>query len=286
MLSYITWTFDPSLFHVFGLEVRWYGLMWALGFFLGYMVESRIYKNEGLPSDAMDSLFIYMAIGTLVGARIGHCLFYDFEYYSSHILEIFIPKGGFAGLSSHGGAFGILIALWIFHKRVAQRSYIWVLDRVVIAVSICGACIRMGNLFNHEIYGYPTDLPWAFRFVSNVNAWMGGADPIFTQPSHPTQLYEVTYCLVTFSILLYLYWKTNARKYDGFLFGVFLVCIFLTRFFLEFIKNNQESFEDSMLLNMGQLLSLPFFLYGFYSIYKAGRQWKNDNEKKLVEENK
>lgn len=275
MLSYITWTFDPILFHLAGLEVRWYGLMWALGFFLGYTVESRVYKREGLPDEAMDSFFIYMAIGTLIGARIGHCFFYDWNYYSSHLLEVFIPKGGFSGLSSHGGAFGILFSLWLFQKRVIKtKSYIWVLDRVVIAVSICGACIRMGNLFNHEIYGFPTDLPWAFRFVENVGAWINGAEPIFSQPSHPTQLYEVTYCLVTFFILLYFYWKTEARKYEGFLFGVFLVCVFLTRFLLEFIKNNQEAFEDSMMFNMGQLLSIPFFLYGFYSIYKAYGKWK------------
>lgn len=276
MLSYITWTVDPVLVHLFGLEVRWYGLMWAIGFLLGYLTESRIYKREGLTPDHLDSFFVYMAIGTLVGARIGHCLFYDFEYYSSHIIEIFVPKGGFAGLSSHGGAFGILLSLWLFHKRVVQKSYLWVLDRTVIAVAICGACIRMGNLFNHEIYGYPTDLPWGFRFVDNVHAWMNGAEPIFTQPSHPTQLYEVAYCLITFALLLFLYWKTEARKYDGFIFGVFLVLVFLTRFLLEFIKNNQEAFEDDMLLNMGQLLSLPFFLYGFYCIYKAGKAWRAD----------
>ncbi|MCB9017843.1 MAG: prolipoprotein diacylglyceryl transferase [Paludibacteraceae bacterium] len=267
MLSYITWTVDPDLFSFGSLTVRWYGLMWALGFFIGYMVESKIYKKEGLPDDAMDKLFIYMMIGTIAGARLGHCFFYDWGYYSEHLYKVlFIWEGG---LSSHGGAFGILASLWLFHKRVAKKSYIWVLDRVVIAVAVCGACIRLGNLMNHEIYGHATDLPWAFRFITNIHAWQNGAEPIFSAPSHPTQIYEIVYCLVTFSVLLFLYWKTNARKYEGLLFGVFLIGIFLTRFLLEFIKNNQESFEDGMPINMGQILSVPFFLFGFYFVIKA-----------------
>lgn len=280
MLSYITWTFDPDLISVGPFTVRWYGLMWALGFFIGYHVESKIYKNEGLPPEAMERLLYYMIFGTIIGARIGHCFFYDWEYYSNHLLELFcIWKGG---LSSHGGAFGILTAMWLFRKTI-QKSYIWVLDRIVIAVAICGACIRMGNLFNHEIYGNPTDVPWAFRFVTNIGRWQNGMEPIFSEPSHPTQIYEVLYCDVTFSVLLYLYWKTDARKYEGFLFGVFLIGIFFTRFLLEFIKENQVAFENDMVLNMGQLLSVPFFVVGFYLLFRGLLQMRKDRKSKSIE---
>lgn len=276
MLSYITWTFDPVLIEIGSMSIRWYGLMWALGFFLGYTVESKIYKNEGFPEEVMDKLLLYMMLGTIIGARIGHCFFYEWNYYIANPLEVLcIWKGG---LSSHGGAFGILLVLWFFSKNVVKKSYIWVLDRVIIAVAICGACIRLGNLFNHEIYGVETNLPWAFRFVTNLHQWMNGAEPIFSEPSHPTQIYEIIYCLITFATTLYLYWRTNARKYKGFLFGVFLIGIFFTRFILEFIKNNQEDFENDIILNMGQILSIPFFLTGFYLIGKNIMLMKKDKE--------
>lgn len=278
MLSYITWTVDPDLLHIGSLTVRWYGLMWAFGFFLGYMVESRIYKNEKLPEESMEKLFLYMLIGTIVGARIGHCFFYDWDYYSRNLLDVlFIWQGG---LSSHGGAFGILIALWIFHKKVVKKSYLWVLDRVVIAVAICGACIRFGNLMNHEIYGHPTDVPWAFRFITNIHQWQNGAEPIFSQPSHPTQIYEMLYCLITFAVILFMYWRTKAAQKEGLIFGVFLIGIFLTRFILEFIKENQVGFEDGMMFNMGQILSIPFFLLGFYLIFRKSSGYSTGKIKK------
>ena len=273
MLSFITWTVDPDLLHIGSLTVRWYGLLWAVGFFVGYAVESRIFRKEKLPDESMEKLFIYMLVGTIIGARIGHCFFYDWHYYSRHLFDLlFIWEGG---LSSHGGAFGILIALWIFNKKVVKKSYLWVLDRVVIAIAVCGACIRLGNLMNHEIYGHPTDLPWAFRFITNIHHWQNGANPIFSLPSHPTQIYEIIYCLATFAILLYLYWKTKAAQKEGLLFGIFLICIFLTRFILEFIKENQVGFEEGMFLNMGQLLSIPFFLLGFYLVGRCGLTKKN-----------
>lgn len=280
MLSSITWTVDPVWFTIGPVSVRWYGLMWALAFFLGYRVESKIYKNEGMTQEQMDDLFMYMLIGTVIGARIGHCFFYDPKYYLANLSEVlFVWKGG---LSSHGGACGILISLWLYNKKVSKKTYIWVMDRIVIAVAIGGACIRLGNLLNHEIYGHETSVPWAFEFIKNIHHWQMGAEPVFSKPSHPTQIYEMIYCLVTFAILMYLYWRTNARKYEGLLFGVFLIGVFLPRFFLEFIKNSQETFEDDMTLNMGQLLSIPLILWGVYLLYRSISRMRADEGLKVM----
>lgn len=267
MLSYITWTVDPDIISIGFLTIRWYGLMWAFGFLLGYYVESKVYEREKMTSEQMDKLFIYMLIGTVIGARLGHCFFYEPQDYIHDLSKVlYVWKGG---LSSHGGACGILISLWIFSKKVAKKNYIWVMDRIVLAVALCGAFIRFGNLMNHEIYGHATDVPWAFRFITNIHRWQEGAAPMFSAPSHPTQIYEMLYCLVTFVVISFLYWRTNARKFEGFIFGVFLVGVFLPRFLLEFIKNSQVSFEDDMLLNMGQLLSLPLVIWGFYLLYRS-----------------
>lgn len=267
MLASIIWNVDPELVTLGPIVLRWYGLMWALGFLIGYSIEEKVYAREGLPEEKMEKLFLYMLIGTILGARLGHCFFYDWEYYSSHLSEVLCVWKG--GLSSHGGACGILLALYIFSRKVVDKSYMWVMDRIVLAVAFCGACIRFGNLMNHEIYGHATDVPWAFQFITNIHAWHQGADPIYSAPSHPTQIYEMLYCLVTFAVVMFLYWRTNARKYEGFIFGVFLIGVFLTRFLLEFIKNNQETFEDSMILNMGQLLSVPLIIWGIYLLVKS-----------------
>lgn len=257
MLSFITWTAFPEVFSLFdALTVRWYGLLWAIGFMLGYYVENKIYQRENLPEGTMDKVFLFMVFGTIIGARVGHCFFYEWDYFTEHPLEVlYVWKGG---LSSHGGAFGILISLFIFSRNI-HKSYLWVLDRIIIAVAICGACIRFGNLMNHEIYGDPTTMPWGFSFMLhpfNENSPM-------SEPSHPTQIYEMLYCLFTFAVTLFLYWKTEARKRTGLIFGVFLICVFFTRFMLEFIKRPQEDFESDMLINMGQILSIPFFVAGF-----------------------
>ncbi len=270
MLDYIVWTVDPILFSLGPISVRWYGLMWALGFLVGFWIISKVYQREGIPEEQTEKVFIYMLVGTVIGARLGHCFFYDFSYYAKHPLEVLCVWQG--GLSSHGGACGILLSLWIFSRKVVKKSFIWVMDRIVLPVAICGACIRFGNLMNHEIYGHPTDLPWAFEFITNIHRWQMGAEPIFSAPSHPTQIYESLYCLVTFAVVMFLYWKTNAREFEGFIFGVFLIMVFLTRFLLEFIKNNQEAFEDGMLLNMGQILSLPLIIWGAYLLWKSVSQ--------------
>lgn len=257
MLLYITWDINPEIFSIGSLHVRWYGLLWALGIWLTLVITQKIYKHENLPEKWLDKLFVYTVIGAVLGARIGHCLFYNPSYYLTHPWEIlFIWHGG---LASHGGAIGILISTYFYNKNVSKKGYIWVFDRLVIGVAIAGAAIRLGNLMNSEIYGGPTTLPWGFIFVRDGQ----------TTPMHPTQIYEILYCLVTFAITYWLYWKKEAYKRTGLIFGVFLVGIFLSRFLIEFVKNDQETFEQNMLLNMGQLLSIPFIIWGIWLIVRS-----------------
>ncbi|HEY5570773.1 MAG TPA: prolipoprotein diacylglyceryl transferase [Bacteroidales bacterium] len=270
MLSYITWTFNPTLIEIGSREIRWYGLCWAVGFLLGYTLVQKIFRKERLPEEWADKLFIYVLAGSIIGSRIGHCVFYDWSYYSEHLLEIFYIWQG--GLASHGGAIGIIIAVYLYSKFQVHKSMLWTFDHFMPGVCVGGAFIRLGNLFNHEIYGNPTDLPWGFRFVENLSAWMGGADPVYSVPSHPTQIYEILYCLITLAVILYLYYRTNAIKREGLILGVFLIGIFGTRFFVEFIKEPQEAFEQFMILNMGQLLSIPFIIWGTYLIFRALRK--------------
>lgn len=257
MLQYITWDVAPELFSIGSLTVRWYGLLWALGIWLALMITQKLFKHEQLPEKWLDKLFIYTVAGTVIGARLGHCLFYNPEYYLSRPWEILYVWQG--GLASHGAAFGIIVSNYLYHRNVAKRGVIWVFDRIVIGVALAGAMIRLGNLMNSEIYGGPTTLPWGFIFVRDGQ----------TMPMHPTQIYEIIYCLVTFGVTWWLYWKKDAYKRTGLLFGVFLIGIFFSRFLIEFIKNDQESFESGMLLNMGQILSIPFILWGIWLIYNS-----------------
>ncbi|MDO9633884.1 MAG: prolipoprotein diacylglyceryl transferase [Paludibacter sp.] len=257
MLNYITWNVDPEIFSLGALHIRWYGLLWALGIWLALVSTQRIYKHEKLPEKWLDKLFIYTVLGTIIGARVGHCLFYNPAYYLANPWEIlFIWQGG---LASHGGAIGIIISTYLYNKKVSKKGYIWVFDRLVIGVALTGALIRLGNLMNSEIYGGPTILPWGFIFVRDGQ----------TEPMHPTQIYEIIYCLITFGLTYWLYWKKEAYKRTGLIFGVFLIGIFLSRFLIEFIKNNQESFENEMFLNMGQILSLPLIIWGIWLIFNS-----------------
>jgi len=257
MLNYITWNVDPELFSLGPVHIRWYGLLWALGIWLTLIITQKIYKHEKLPDQWLDKLFIYTVAGAVIGARIGHCLFYNPAYYLANPWEIlYIWQGG---LASHGGAIGILISTYLYNKKVSKKGFIWVFDRLVIGVAVAGAMIRLGNLMNSEIYGGPTTLPWGFIFLRDGQ----------TEPMHPTQLYEVLYCLITFGITYWLYWKKEAYKRTGLIFGVFLIGIFFSRFLIEFVKNNQESFENEMFLNMGQILSLPFIIWGIWLIYNS-----------------
>jgi prolipoprotein diacylglyceryl transferase len=267
MLDYITWTADPAIFNIGSREIRWYGLSFAVGLIVGYQIVARMWKNENLPPAWINSLLTYTAIGMIVGARLGHCLFYAPGHYLAHPVEILKIWEG--GLASHGGTLGIIIAIYIYSKRVSHRSMLWTFDKLVVPTGLAAALIRLGNLMNHEIYGHVTDKPWGFRFIQNLHAWRQGAEPIFSAPSHPTQLYEAGCYLVTFAFCMWLYFKKEAYKKEGLIFGLFLICLFGSRFFIEFLKNNQEDFEEHMLLNMGQLLSIPFIVAGIYFVWKA-----------------
>lgn len=255
-LNAIVWNVDPEIFKLGSLSVRWYGLLWALGIWLTLIVVQKIFKKEGISEKWLDKLFTYTVLGAIIGARVGHCLFYDFEYYIANPIEIlYIWQGG---LASHGGALGILIAIYLYNRNVSKKGMLWVLDRLVIGVALAGASIRLGNLMNSEIYGSATSLPWGFIFVRNGE----------TIPMHPTQIYEILYCLITYVLIWWMYWKKNYQLQPGKIFGTFLIGIFGTRFLLEFIKLDQEAFEANMLLNMGQILSLPFIVLGIWLLIR------------------
>ncbi len=274
MLDFITWTASPDIISGHLATVRWYGLMFAIGFWAGYEVVWREFRHEGAPERWVASLFFYVIVATVVGARLGHVFFYDWDYYSRHLSEI--PKIWEGGLASHGGVIGILIAIWLYSRWVTKRSMLWTLDRLVVPVGLVAALIRLGNLFNHEIYGGPTSLPWGFRFVDNVNEWMQGAPPVFTVPCHPTQLYEALCYLLVFGLCMWMYWKRNDQERPGLIFGVFMLGIFLARFVIEYVKNVQEPWEIAMRarlgLDMGQLLSIPFIVLGIWLIVRACRR--------------
>ncbi len=280
MLHYVVWDVDPVCFSLGPLSVRWYGVMWALGILLVLFIMGKVYKREQIAEPLLDKLFIYVLLGAIIGSRLGHCFFYEwhlleepinflgitFKYGNEYLLKpwrlIAIWEGG---LASHGGAIGILIAVWLYNRKWLKRGFVWLLDRLIIGVALCGACIRFGNLMNSEIFGFPTTLPWGFMFVRSYEWQMLYPG----QACHPTQIYEMIYCLVTFAVCALLYWKYNAGKREGLLLGIFWIGIFGTRFVLEFIKNDQEAFESSLLLNMGQWLSLPFIIWGIYLIINA-----------------
>ena len=270
MLLDITWTADPVIFSIGPKEIRWYTLMFLVGFAVGYKIVERMFRREGLNEKWLDPLLYFTLAGTLIGARLGHCIFYNPSYYFSHPVEILKVWEG--GLASHGGVLGIIIAIYFFSRYVSHRSMLWTFDKLVVPTGLVAALIRIGNLMNHEIYGHPTDLPWGFRFVDNLYAWRHGAAPIFTPPSHPTQLYEAVCYLLTFALCMWLYFKRDAWKREGLIFGIFMICIFTARFFVEFLKNYQEDFEASLPLDMGQLLSIPFILLGIYCVWRARKQ--------------
>jgi phosphatidylglycerol---prolipoprotein diacylglyceryl transferase len=254
ILNYINWNVDPEIFRIGSFAVRWYGLLFAMAFFSGYLVFMKFFKNEDIRIELLDQLLVYVAIGTVVGARLGHCFFYEPEYYLSNPIEIFkIWRGG---LASHGAAIGILIALYLFVRKYNKR-YFWLIDRVVIAVALGGAFIRLGNLMNSEIYGVETSLPWGFVFLRDGQ----------TVPKHPTQIYEALSYLAIFALLYSWYWKKKGVLKEGVVFSVFLILLFAVRFLIEFVKEVQVPFEQGMSLNMGQILSIPFVLAGVVLLF-------------------
>ncbi|MDR0619986.1 MAG: prolipoprotein diacylglyceryl transferase [Bacteroidales bacterium] len=258
--NYIVWTFDPVAFSLFGLEVRWYGVMFALAFGLGFYILGKMLKHEGAPVAIADSLFWSVAIGVFVGARLGHCFFYEPMEYIKHPLEILAVRDG--GLSSHGGGIGMLITIWLLSRR-KKLSFWYLMDRVVVIIAFGGVLIRMGNLFNSEIYGHATSLPWGFLFVRNHEA----------VPKHPTQIYEALCYFILFLGLFFYYWKKKGRFNTGILFGWFLTGCFSARFLIEFIKEHQEGIDQQLQsINMGQLLSIPFIVAGITILLLARKK--------------
>jgi len=266
ILGYIDWNVSPEIFSIGPLSIRYYSLFFALSFWLGFVIMERIFKNDKVPEGWLDKLFMYVIVATILGARLGHVFFYGWDYYSQHPGEILKVWEG--GLASHGGAIGILIAIYIFSKKVSKRSPIWVLDRLVIPVALAAFFIRMGNFMNSEIVGSPTDVPWAVRFL-RLNPAEGPEIP-----RHPSQVYEAIVYLFIFIGLMFAYWKKEAGKYQGLLFGIFLIGVFGFRFFVEMIKENQEAFEQEMTLNMGQILSIPFVVAGIYYVVKSLKKYQ------------
>lgn len=284
MLSFITWEVEPIAFRIFNYPIHWYGILWAIGVLCTSLVVQKMYKSEKLPEKWFDSLFLYVLIGLIIGARLGHCLFYDPEFYLSHPLEILKIWQG--GLASHGGAIGMVIGVILYSYKVTKKSIIWTLDRLVVGVAIGATFIRLGNLMNSEIYGGPTTLPWGFNFILDRSWYIpldqGGSGQL---PCHPTQIYEALIYFIIFAITMYMYWKTNAKEKQGLILGVSLIGIFLSRFLIEYIKNVQEPFEIQMRstvgLDMGQLLSLPFVIWGIWLVWNAlsKKETKTKNNK-------
>lgn len=268
MHKYIVWDVDPEIFSIGPLSIRWYGLLFALGFLIGMQIMTYIYKKEGKPEEDTDTLLIYMVISTVLGARLGHFIFYEPEAFMQNPFQVFMPP--FAGLASHGATIGILLALWLYSRREGSRktgqTFLWVTDRIVITVALGGAFIRLGNLMNSEIIGRQTDLPWGFIFM---NADYRGLTEPFKVPRHPAQLYESLSCFVLFFFLLWFWNRHKEKTPRGSMLGIFLIWVFTLRFLYEYVKENQVAFEDTLFLNMGQILSIPAVLLGAYFLVRS-----------------
>lgn len=267
----LNWNVDPVIFWITdSFPLKYYGALFACGLLLGFYIVRNIYKKENLSLDNLDSLLIYVIVGTVLGARLGHCFFYEPDYFLKHPIEILLPiqkiKGayqfvGYQGLASHGGSIGVIMAM-ILYCRKYKVQFLALLDKMAVAVPVTGAFIRMGNFMNSEIYGKPTNGNWGVVFQRD--------DLI---PRHPTQLYEAFAYIFIFVILFYMYKLEKIRNAQGLIFGTFLTLLFTARFIIEFFKENQEAFENNMLINMGQILSIPFILIGLgLIIWKSKKQ--------------
>lgn len=254
MLAFITWNADPIIFAIGPIAVRWYGLAFAIGFIIGYNIVAKMYRHEGAPEKWLGSLLAYAVIGTVVGARLGHVLFYEWGYYSQHPIEIVKVWNG--GLASHGGTIALIIAVFLYSHFVTHKPASWTFDKFVIPIALVGGLIRLGNLMNSEIYGGPTDLPWGFVFVRDGE----------TIPKHPTQIYEALCYFCLFALLMWMYWEKNAEERPWLITGVFFLGIFVPRFLIEYVKNVQVASEHELIarygMNIGQMLSIPFILLG------------------------
>ncbi len=265
----IHWNISPEIFRIGGFALRYYSVMFIMAFVCSYLLLSKIFLRENKDIDLLNHLTLYVFLGTFIGARLGHCFFYEWNYFKTKPWEIILPfhiqnghfeLTGYQGLASHGGAIGILIAVWLYARKYKVNIF-WLLDRLVIVIALSGFFVRTGNFFNSEIIGKPTDVPWAIIF-----------ERVDDLPRHPSMLYEAFCYLIIFFVLIGLY-KTKAYQLKpGFLFGIFLVLLFSVRFFIEFTKENQEVFENKLPLNMGQLLSIPFIIAGFWLIIRRNKK--------------
>ena len=264
LLLQIDW--DPVKYIDLGFfKLHFYSMMWIVAFVLGFYITKRIYRNENQSDESLDSLFIYSVLGIMIGARLGHVIFYQPELFKEDFFSIFLPfkfKGGFEftgfqGLASHGAAIGMIISMYLYNKKILKKSVLWILDRVVIPVALGAVFVRIGNFINSEIIGKYTNSDFGVVFKQ-----LGE-----TQPRHPAQLYEALCYIFVFLILLYFYWKTKKSEQQGFLFGLFLVLLWTIRFFVEFVKEAQNIERADWTLNTGQLLSIPFILIGLYFMF-------------------
>ena len=260
-LDFITWDASPVIFSIGPLALRWYGLAFAIGFIIGYNIVAKMFKHEGAPEKWLGILLTYVVVATIIGSRLGHVFFYQWDYYSQHPGEIFKIWEG--GLASHGGVIGNFIAVWLFSIFVTKKSVSWTVDRLVVPVAMVAGLIRLGNLMNSEIYGGVTDLPWGFIFVRDGQ----------TLPMHPTQIYEALCYFALFGVLMWMYWKKNAQERPWLISGVFFIGVFVSRFLIEYVKNVQVGKEIEMIatyvINMGQLLSIPFIIMGVVMVVYA-----------------
>ena len=276
MLGFVHWNVDPVIVHIGSFGLRWYSFGFLIAFVLGYFVVLGMFKREKVDPKLLDSFVIYTFVAVLVGARLGHCLFYEPGYYltGDHWIEMILPFGrdadgwhftGYEGLASHGAAVCVPIAIWLFWRKYHVNP-VWLVDRAVIAIALGGAFIRLGNLFNSEIYGIETTLPWGFIFERNHEV----------VPKHPTQLYESLSYFVIFLVCFLVYRKKDGKLRPGVLFGWWLIALFGVRFLIEFVKEEQVAFEKGMTLDMGQWLSLPLIVAGAVLLVFAYRGIFND----------
>jgi len=253
------WNVDPEIFRIGFVAVRWYSLLFMMSFVAGIGLFNYFFKLEKKPVSDVDHLLMYMLFSTVIGARLGHCLFYDPVYYLSNPIKILMVWEG--GLASHGAAIAIPIGAWLYSRKRKDQPFMWLIDRVAIGVAISGFFIRMGNFFNSEIIGAPTDVPWAVIF-----------DKVDSLPRHPSQVYEALAYLTIFLLMIWLYKKKQGQTQNGVFLGIFLILVFGFRFFVEFFKENQSAFESGMTLNMGQWLSIPAVLIGIWLLVRANTQ--------------
>jgi hypothetical protein len=272
-LLFIEWNADPTIITLLGFSIRWYGLCFALAFLSGFQVVSYIFKKEGRSVEQADQLLLYTMVGTVVGARMGHYFFYEFPLLMADPVRFFVQMitPPFSGLASHGAAIGLFIAFYLYTKKNVGQSYLYVTDRIVIVAALAGFFIRFGNLMNSEIIGKPTDMPWGFKFLRDLEFNPSGL-AAFVVPRHPSQLYEALSCLLLFFILLYLWNLKKEKTQEGVMTAIFMIFVFTLRFFYEFLKENQSSFENGLALNMGQILSIPAVLFGLGVLLYAKRK--------------